>query len=550
MDGGNNTTNLLSENDNTRLQEFLRQFGLQDFSLQIVDSFQKIGRGELSKKGYLKTLVGKGVVTESNAGDVYLSIGNELLKLVEASVKEDEVQIAPPEIPVIEANGASDAPKEYVFEDKLFHQFLDYLKSLKISKEVEKRIFNLFISILKGLRDNLEAREVLSKKEIDGGCAMTDQKADEVFSNLQKFIKDMQDYGFTNDTVITWFRQHYDTLMTKGLQAGKIKDLQIDSHKEAQAGAHSLDVPRTSPEKTIDELLKNPNHDFNMPLDAHIKFHFDEIKSEPELPAVVKNMQVTTPPPLKNIPAKTTPDKIMPAPLPSREAVRPLESKTTAEMNSVARKPIMVAPVRSLASDVPPNSGDILPQPQRTVPAQLKQLVDADMAPQGGDLIMEAIAKGRKKPGFFSRVFNRKKVAPSLPASKISPSMPAATINAIPTVQGRPQVNDISFTPKLVTPVDELQSLTLQDFRRLSKDPLTAIKKISDKLELLSQESLRKKAEGIEALKKSALYSDYSAIMSESVMKGVSYNQVIQEKKTLTEGEYQALMQLNKLLRS
>lgn len=134
--------------------------------------------------------------------------------------------------------------------------------------------------------------------------------------------------------------------------------------------------------------------------------------------------------------------------------------------------------------------------------------------------------------------------------TSVSPMMPSETINAIPVNQGRPQMNDVTFTPKLVTPVDELQSLSLQDFRRLSKDPLTAIKKISDKLELLSQESLRKKSEGIEALKKSALYSDYSAIMSESVIKGISYNQVIAERKTLTEAEYQALMQLNKLLRS
>lgn len=340
-----------------------------------------------------------------------------------------------------------------------------------------------------------------------------------------------------------------------------LEDLQIDSDKEHGVGEHRMEVPRSSPEKTIEELLINPGHDINMPLGEHIKFHFDRVKAEPELPAAVKSLEISTPAPLKNIPTVTSPDKVvpaMPAPLPSRITLNPLEIKTSDGIYPVAQELVVPtltspSPVMDRVANIPGRniygtSDGILPK--RVMPDQLKQIVDQTRAPEGTELIKETIAKGIKKPGFFSRVFSRKKTPPTVNQSSVSPMMPRETINAIPTIQGRPQMTDVTFTPKLVTPVDELQSLSLQDFRRLSKDPLIAIKKISDKLELLSQESFRKKSDGIEALKKSALYSDYSAIMSESVMKGISYNQVIQEKKTLTEAEYQALMQLNKLLRS
>lgn len=556
MAGGNNTTNLLSDTDNAKLQDFLQQFGLQDQVGEIIQAFQKLGAGALSRQDFLKLLAGNGTVTEKNVSKVFQNICAEVIKIMKQAA-----EIKPPVELTIESPTSLDVPAQYIFEDKVFHEFLDYLKSIKVSHDVERKIFNIFISLLKGLRDDLEARDVLGKKEIEGGCNMSGVQVDEVFSNLQKAIKEMQEYGFTNESVINWFRNHYDTLMTKRLEVEKIKDLQIDSHKEEAAGEHRMEVPRASREKTIEELLINPNHDFNMPLDKHIRFHFDAIKSEPELPAAVKPLEISTPAPAKNIPVKTTPDKIMrsaPAPLPTREPVKQLEIKSSDGISPVAKEvavptltspsPVMDRVTNIPGRDISGTSDGILPK--RVMPTQLKEMAEQNMAPEGTDLIKETIAKRAKKPGFFSRVFNRKKALPAIKPTSVSPMMKSETINAIPMNQGRPQMTDVTFTPKLVTPVDELQSLTLQDFRRLSKDPLTAIRKISDKLDLLSQESLRKKAEGIEALKKSALYRDYSAIMSESVMKSVSYNQVIQEKKTLTEAEYQALMQLNKLLRS
>lgn len=439
-------------------------------------------------------------------------------------------------------------------------------------------IQELTLQFLKGQLNEFELVNRLITSTEKNGAGLSQEQAQKIFDKLLGYKNKLEHHGKTVDQVISSkniaedktdtsvpskiLKENEEVIDVKSEEEIKtppsrppqapattvvrskpimLEDLQIDSHKEESVGYHDNHVPLSSREKSIQELLINPGHDINMPLGEHIKFHFDQIKAEPELPAAPKQLEVTTPAPLKNIPVKTSPDKIMPpapAPLPSRVTVKPLESKTTDDMISVDKKPVLEAPT----------SGDILPQ--RVMPDQLKKLVDQDMAPQGGDVIMEAIAKGRKKPGFFSRVFSRNKSVAEVPSTKVSPLMPRETINAIPMNQGRPQMTDVTFTPKLVTPVDELQSLTLQDFRRLSKDPSVAIKKISDKLELLAQESLRKKSQGIEALKKSALYSNYSAIMSESVMKGISYNQVILDKKTLTEGEYQALMQLNKLLRS
>ncbi len=121
-----------------------------------------------------------------------------------------------------------------------------------------------------------------------------------------------------------------------------------------------------------------------------------------------------------------------------------------------------------------------------------------------------------------------------------------------PQKEGRMQ--DISKEYKLVGPVEELASLTLATFRRLGADPERQAQKISDKINILARESLIKKANGLNAWRRSPLYKMYLAIGQASMEHEMPVTEVIkqyleQEKEIMTSFEFDAITDLNKRLR-
>jgi hypothetical protein len=118
----------------------------------------------------------------------------------------------------------------------------------------------------------------------------------------------------------------------------------------------------------------------------------------------------------------------------------------------------------------------------------------------------------------------------------------------------RPKIVDIKTPPRLIGPVEEIRSLSLVDFRRLGGNPRQAIEKIKEKVDLLEEESYTKKAEAIQAWKKSEIYQIYLDIGNEGMNKGKSVQEIITSRKMdgrsyLTDEEFEAVGDLNKQLR-
>ncbi len=118
---------------------------------------------------------------------------------------------------------------------------------------------------------------------------------------------------------------------------------------------------------------------------------------------------------------------------------------------------------------------------------------------------------------------------------------------------GAEQFNGIKIQPRVYGPVDELKTITLVDWRRWGSAK-EAAKKIQDKINLLAEESLVKKAEGIKAWKDSEVNQLYLNIGVESINQGKSVNEIIiqrrqQNKPFLSEEEFNAVVELNQKLR-
>ncbi|NMC51215.1 hypothetical protein GYA54_00605 [Candidatus Kuenenbacteria bacterium] len=102
-------------------------------------------------------------------------------------------------------------------------------------------------------------------------------------------------------------------------------------------------------------------------------------------------------------------------------------------------------------------------------------------------------------------------------------------------------------------PVEEIQNLTLKDFRKLGANPMEAAGRIWQKINLLEDESLIKKDEGIRAWRQSEICRLYLTIGAISMAEKKPVEQVINERKAsgqsfLLPEEFNAIADLNSRL--
>lgn len=161
--------------------------------------------------------------------------------------------------------------------------------------------------------------------------------------------------------------------------------------------------------------------------------------------------------------------------------------------------------------------------------------------------------KEKNKQSFLSKLFGKEKEPPLIQSEEKSFAKKLEEISKRDESL-RPRVEEVKALPKLFGPKDELAKLNLSTFRKLSNDPNRAIEKIIEKLELLEQDSLQDRAEGVAALKRSPLYLKYSEILQKSINDRQSQQAVIAQlqkigEETLSQDEFNAIIKLNQAIK-
>ncbi|MBU4369404.1 hypothetical protein KKG58_01425 [Patescibacteria group bacterium] len=143
------------------------------------------------------------------------------------------------------------------------------------------------------------------------------------------------------------------------------------------------------------------------------------------------------------------------------------------------------------------------------------------------------------------------------PEPRPVPPPPESTFRPIIRLQSvqptKTRVEEIKVKPRIYGPIEELKTLTLVDWRRWD-GPKEAVQKIEDKINLLAEESLVKKSEGIKAWKDSEINNLYLDIGAESIDQGKPVTEIILQRQqkglpTLTEEEFNSVVELNQKLR-
>lgn len=149
------------------------------------------------------------------------------------------------------------------------------------------------------------------------------------------------------------------------------------------------------------------------------------------------------------------------------------------------------------------------------------------------------------------------KPEPSLPLVKretegVKAPLPPAEV-AIAAPAPRPTMQDAVYTPRLLGPIEELKSLTFEEFRRLARDPKEAVRRIQDKIRLLEEEDYTQRAAAIAAWRGSAPVKKYLGITRVMFEQGIGPEAAVaaqgKEPDALTLEEYNAIMDLQNSLR-
>ena len=115
-------------------------------------------------------------------------------------------------------------------------------------------------------------------------------------------------------------------------------------------------------------------------------------------------------------------------------------------------------------------------------------------------------------------------------------------------------MEDIKKVTKLGGPLEEVGSMTLVDFRRISEDPEEGVAKIMEMFELLEEDGFSKRLAGVKSWRQSPINKLYLAIGQESIIKQQDIKKIVETRKKdkkeyLSQEEFDAIMELNKKLR-
>lgn len=108
-------------------------------------------------------------------------------------------------------------------------------------------------------------------------------------------------------------------------------------------------------------------------------------------------------------------------------------------------------------------------------------------------------------------------------------------------------------TRRLTGPVEELQYMTLEDFRRLGRDKKEIKDEVIERVMLLGEETLMKKIQGIKAWKSSPVFKLYLQLSLKGIQEKKSVEKLIEEsqtrnEETLTLSEVELISELNQAL--
>ncbi|MFA6146470.1 MAG: hypothetical protein WC697_04065 [Patescibacteria group bacterium] len=457
---------------------------------------------------------------------------------------------------------------------------------------LEKRFKNVVFSYLREVRGEIETRIVLKRPQKIGGVELDETTVDKVMDILKQekpMIKIEPMGNLPQIELAEGLKQPEETIqkftrMEKSAEK-TVPEIKPVSSLPKMEEEKFLPQPEETKEKLLKEkfeqeplaapIIKKPQ-----PMTQTYADKNTDLRGQGEAQPVIPEIKLAKEEPKLAMPEiKPVLPPVLEKKIEEPSFIKAAEDKKTAPnlFTAVVEKPKTDLPVEILKKEEisgPEEITGVLKELDQLPAEDLPFVLDED-AEDKFKLPVKELPKEELKPTETqtyadrdtdlrgqeeTRIYLDKKTPPILEKKieeikkEIKPQPQAEIfIHRPPREPAMSKMEEIKVTPRVSGPIEELQGVTLQDFRRWGSSE-QAVQKIKEKIDLLGEESLVKKSEGIKAWKESEINKLYLDIGTESIDKGISVSEVIilrqkENRKTLNEEEFDKVVELNQNLR-
>jgi|GEM_PF-1238243 len=371
------------------------------------------------------------------------------------------------------------------------------------NEETIRKLREILVSYLKGVRTKEQVLEVLQRGQAEGGMGLELTKAESFLDEMIKFISTTE--ILSEEKYATWYQKY---------QA----DAAEEAHKTVLAAkAAEAPAPGVETEEETTPVMRAIPKTNNKPLDdalANALAEIGEAVSGEYLQRRLQNLISTRLRGVRNklqvIDVLTRSEKVGGLNLSSQEADRIAE---------IIEKYFHA--VYEQVSEIEKQKIAQVEEKQKTKIKERRQ----EEAKEHEEWYKERLEQGAV--GTAQALFRRTQGDEPAPA----PQTEGLPLTTKPHHVNKMPMRDIEPPVKLTGLAEELGTMTLEQFRRLSNDPTQAAQQILQKMSTLKRDSFESWTKGVEAWRESPLQRIYLQLVAESFTRGLPVTELVQEKK-------------------
>lgn len=467
--------------------------------------FKKQSRQEFSAK--IKTLAG-----DRKPEDVERAVLQQVvLPLADLLTWDVETRLQELGVPASEIQNAPRVSLRPVSYGAAARRIASNAKISILSEDTVRKLRDVIVSYLKGVRAEEQVKEILQRQQAEGGLGFAKNQAEALFNSMTDFLATTQ--VMSEQDYASWFQNFQ-------------REANADQAEAASKGAVSLpegvsaaEMPRT--ENTYDPILGNAVQDC-----------LKKIGAAPATEQLQKR--------LANI-----------------VSTRLRDVRNAVQTRAILEREDRVGGMGFAPDEAARISGIIeaaYNEHRASIETEEKQRIQSVQEEQ-----KKKIEERKQRESAEHAAWYREKVQNARGDAAVEQLRTIMTQQPQTGVDSRLRGNDTSqkqTMQDIVPPqrlsglAEELGSMDIEAFRRQSKSPEQAAEKVFQKLESLKRESFERWTEGIESWRKSPLQQQYLKLVTESFTSARPVAELVEEKrktdpKLPTADELGAIISLN-----
>jgi hypothetical protein len=406
-----------------------------------------------------------------------------------------------------------------------------------LAEEYVRRLRDVFVSFLKGVRTIEQVREVLRRPQVDAGLGFSQDQVDAFVNTMNTFlqtveVKSEEEYG-------RWFLQMQREAELKRVEEETLRKQEANKARDSAEETSEEQLPGVTRVPTVVASA----------LDQGIEEAWKLI-APPELDAYLqKRLRNVISTRLRDV---RTSDQAREIILRDAKVGGLGQTPEAGEKMIAGLEQVYTEFHEKIATDEKRQVDTLVQRQQATADVRREQEKQAHAAWYQEK--MQAIDAGEGGTVAALKAVLRRivPVGPTTPVPGLTMPVVASNGGDRSSFSGS-RLDSIQGVVRLKSLTEELQDFGLEEFRRLAKDPDKAAEKIKQKLEALKQESFDRWSEGVRGWRQSPLQQMYLALVAEAFAKATPVAELAEthyaaDPRSLRADEVGAIMQLNSQL--